>query len=268
MKIYGEGRLIHRNRSDEGTIEVVDTGSKRALHFGTFPRQSCMSLITPDELILSYTQAMMAGLIFQPKPKRILIIGLGGGSLVKFLLHHFSSCHIDVVELRQDVVNIAQRFFMVPVNHPQLNLYIDEGYHFVQKKFYQDVEGYDMILVDAYDHQSMADSVSGQAFFDACSSLLQKNGVMGINLWGGKSQGFHETMVKIKHSFCNHVVTLPVEDKGNIIAFGLTETITAAKLKKQREKVIQLEKNYQIGLPRLLQVLIRRSSKLHQLIIG
>ena len=44
---------------------------------------------------------------------------------------------------------------MVPTHHSQLNLYIDEGYHFVQQQFYQDVQGYDMILVDAYDHQTL-----------------------------------------------------------------------------------------------------------------
>ena len=266
MKLYGEGRLIHREQSDNGIIEVVDEGDRRSLHFGTYPKQSCMSLAKPYALMLGYTKAMMASLIFQPKPQRVLIIGLGGGSLVKFLLHHFSDCHIDVVELRQDVINIARRFFMVPTHHSQLNLYIDEGYHFVQQQFYQDVQGYDMILVDAYDHQSMAESVGSQAFFDACCSLLKQNGVMGINLWGGG--GIQPIVSKIKNSFHAGIATLPVPDRGNIIAFGVLNPITTTGLKKQRERVKVLEQGYLIGLPQSLQTIIRRNHRLHQLLLA
>ena len=115
MRLYGDGRLVHQAQSDEGVIEVVDSGDSRSLHFGTHPRQSSMRISDPAYLDLSYTQAMMGALLLNPVPRRVLIVGLGGGSLVKFLLHHFPRCQIDVVEYRQDVIDVAHQFFGLPV---------------------------------------------------------------------------------------------------------------------------------------------------------
>ncbi|MDQ7072555.1 MAG: hypothetical protein Q9N32_02015 [Gammaproteobacteria bacterium] len=99
MRLYYGGEVVHQAQSDDGMIEVVDSGDMRSMHFGTLPRQSSMSLRTPHTLELTYTQAMMACLIINPDPKRILVVGLGGGSIVKFLLYHFPDCQIDVIEI-------------------------------------------------------------------------------------------------------------------------------------------------------------------------
>ncbi|MBE9533146.1 MAG: spermidine synthase, partial [Proteobacteria bacterium] len=109
MRLYYDGLVVHQSQSDDGMIEVVDLGDTRSMHFGTFPRQSSMSLRTPYTLELTYTEAMMACLLLNPNPRKILVVGLGGGSLVKFLLHHFPDCEIDVIEYRQDVVDVAHR---------------------------------------------------------------------------------------------------------------------------------------------------------------
>ena len=134
MRLYYDGVVVHQSQSDDGVIEVVDLGDTRSMHFGSFPRQSSMSLTTPHTLELTYTESMMACLLFNPEPEKILVVGLGGGSVVKFLLYHFPSCQIDVVEYRQDVVNVAQGYFKVPNNDPRVNIHIDDGYAFVDRK--------------------------------------------------------------------------------------------------------------------------------------
>jgi len=259
VKIYDDGLLVHQSQSDEGIIEVVDTGDMRSLHFGTFPRQSCMSLTTPHTLALSYTEAMMAALIFNASPKRVLVIGLGGGSLVKFLLHHFPDCEIDVVEYRRDVVKVAYGYFQVPENDARLRIHVGDGYLFVQQQFYRDQTGYDMVLIDAYDHAGMADSVGIQAFFDACAALLRDSGVMSINLWGTNKPVFKQTMSRINTSFDGRSFVLPVEDKGNVIAFATAQLVTLAALKKLKTHVDDLETQFGIHLPRSLYELVRRN---------
>lgn len=165
MRLYYGGAVIYQAASDEGIIEVVDIGDKRNLHFGTYPRQSSMCLESPHSLELSYTRAMMAGLLFHPKPRNICVIGLGGGSLVKFLLHHFDDCQIDVIEYRQDVIDVAKRYFSVPQNDPRLRIHHGDGYQFVSDQFFSNGAFYDLLLVDAYDHLGMSASIEGQAFF-------------------------------------------------------------------------------------------------------
>lgn len=265
MRLYYDGFVVHQSQSDEGMIEVVDAGDLRSLHFGTFPRQSCMSMTTPHSLELTYTEAMMAALLLNDAPKRILVVGLGGGSLVRFLLHHFSDCHIDVVEYREDVVKVAYGYFQVPEYDKRLKVHIGDGYQFVQSRFFQDEIGYDLLLVDAYDHVGMSESVGLTAFFDACAGLLTAKGVMSINLWGTNRPVFKQTMGRINQSFEGKSLTLPVEDKGNIICLATSELITQAMLKKLRSSVDELEQRFQINLPKSLKALTRRNRPLGHL---
>lgn len=260
MRLYYDGLVVHQTQSDDGIIEVVDLADTRSMHFGTLPRQSSMSLRRPHTLELTYTQTMMACLIINPNPKRVLVVGLGGGSLVKFLLYHFPDCYIDVIEYRQDVIDVAQSFFNVPKNDPRLTIYHGDGYLFVQQRYFQDEEQYDLLLVDAYDHIGMAASVGVQAFFDACAGLLSSTGVMSINLWGSDRPLFNQTMTRINHSFDGRTMILPVENKGNVIGLATMQTVTQAYLKKNRAMVEQQEIQFNINLPKFLQALTRQNS--------
>lgn len=262
MRLYYGGLVVHQSHSDDGVIEVVDIGDTRSLHFGTYPRQSSMSLRTPHTLELTYTQAMMACLLINSNPTRVLVVGLGGGSLVKFLLHHFPNCKIDVVEYRQDVVDVAQNFFNVPKDDPRLNIHVGDGYSFVQQLYYQSDDSYDLLLVDAYDHIGMSASVGMQAFFDACEGLMSPVGVMSINLWGSERVLFNQTMTRINQSFSGRTLTLPVENKGNVIGLAMKQTVTQASLKKLRPVVEQQEIHLNINLPKSLHALTRQSGSL------
>ncbi len=259
MRLYYGGEVVHQAQSDDGMIEVVDSGDMRSMHFGTLPRQSSMSLRTPHTLELTYTQAMMACLIINPDPKRILVVGLGGGSIVKFLLYHFPDCQIDVIEYRQDVIDVAQAYFNVPKNDPRLTIYQGDGYLFVQKQHFQDESRYDLLLVDAYDHIGMAASVGVQNFYDSCAGILSEQGVMSINLWGSDRHLFNQSMTRINQSFHGRSLILPVENKGNVIGLATMHIVTAAYLKKIRARVELQEAKFNINLSRSLQELTRQN---------
>ncbi|MCK5867271.1 MAG: hypothetical protein KAG14_02645 [Mycoplasmataceae bacterium] len=255
MQLYYGGTVVHQAQSDEGVIEVVDIGDSRSLHFGTFPRQSMMSLATPHTLELSYTEAMMACLILNPNPKRVLVVGLGGGSLVKFILHHYPDCIIDVIEYRQDVIDVAHTYFSVPKNEPRLTIHHGDGYEFVQQCYFTDQADYDLLLVDAYDHVSMSESVGVQAFFDACAGILSFEGVMSINLWGTDKPLFTQSRTRINRSFSGCSLILPVKNKGNVIGLAMRKPITSAALKKLKRRVDQQEMMLNINLPKSLYAL-------------
>jgi spermidine synthase len=268
MRLYYGGLVVHQSQSDEGVIEVVDLGDIRSLHFGSHPRQSSMSLQTPHTLELTYTQSMMACLLLQPNPTRVLVIGLGGGSLVKFLLHHFPDCLIEVVEYREDVVKVAQGYFKLPSDEPRLKVHVGDGYVFTQERFYQQDAHYDLILVDAYDHTGMSPSVGVPAFFDACAGILSNDGVMAVNLWGSENQLFGQTMARMNQSFEGKTMMLPVENKGNVIGLAMKKVVTNAALKKLKMKAEQQELEFQIGLPKALHDLIRQNRSLIHRLFG
>ena len=259
MRLYYGGNVVHQGQSDEGVIEVVDLGDERSLHFGTYPRQSTMSLAKPHSLKLTYTQSMMACLLLNPAPRRALVIGLGGGSLTKFLLHHFPNCYVDVIEFRQDVIDVAHKYFQLPRDEPRLRIVKGDGYDELQSIYFAGDAEYDLVLADAYDHEGMADTVRGQAFFDACAGVLTEVGVLSVNLWGSDRALFNQSMSRINRSFNNQSMILPVENKGNVIGLASRRTLSTADLKRLRPKVMQMELNLAINLPKSLDDLIRQN---------
>jgi spermidine synthase len=93
---------------------VCTRGDLRTLEFMPGNVQSEMRLSRPSELMLAYTRAMMCFALFVPRPRHILMVGLGGGSLAKFCYRHFPQSRITVLELRADVIALRDQFGVPP----------------------------------------------------------------------------------------------------------------------------------------------------------
>ncbi len=207
---------VHRSSTDEGIIEITDDGDIRSLYFGSDAKQSSMRLSAPQTLELTYTQTMMLSLAFQSQPKNGLLIGLGGGSIAKFLHHHFPEIAIDAVELRSDVVKLAHAYFGLPECN-QINTIVGDGYEFLSR---DNEQKYDLIQVDAFNHNGMADEVKRDLFFHHCQEKLSLNGVLAINLWTERRDHFSHTLAMIEAAFEGLVLSMPVTDRGNTIIFA------------------------------------------------
>jgi spermidine synthase len=215
MYKYG-GVVIHQDRDELGTLEVVEDGYQRSLHFGSEPKQSSMDLHNPLRLALTYTRAMMSALLFNPTPRKVLLLGLGGGSLAKFLLYHFPACRIDAVEYRARVHRLARDFFQLP-DDPRLTLHFADAADFIRQAD-ADYGGYDLILVDAYTADGVAQGTSGLSFFEACRTRLTAEGVLAANLWSGDRIRLDDIINDLGDAFDGRLLRLPVEGKANVIA--------------------------------------------------
>lgn len=248
-----EGLLIHESHDDDGIIEVVDDKGIRSLHFGSEPRQSSMLLSDPNKLELSYVRAMSSWLLFKPTLEDdALVIGLGGGSLTKHLLQHFPDCRLKVVEYRKGVVKIARSHFGLPLDY-RLKIIIDDGGAYVKQRTQSHAENYSLLLIDAFDHENMAESISNQDFFDACKALLKKDGLLVINLWGGDDNPLYAQCTNwLGNAFKERTLFLPVQDRGNVIGFAFNENAPFFTLKHLRQHALALEQHYQIEFPTFL----------------
>src|SRR5260370_35455070 len=74
--------------------------------------QSQMLASDPNFLVLSYTRTMMAFMLFNKEPKRIAMIGLGGGSMSKWCYHELPKTDIAVIEINQMVVSLRDKFYI------------------------------------------------------------------------------------------------------------------------------------------------------------
>lgn len=214
-----QGTMIDKTRDEFGVIEVVDNATSRSLHFGSDPKQSSMLLRDPIYLELAYTRAMACALLFSADTRRFLLIGLGGGSLAKFLLHHFPNCRVDAVEYRQAVSEMAYRHFFLP-HDERLNILIGDGGHFMRNAEMAEYSEYDVIFVDAFLDNGIARTVCGMSFYDACRDRLADGGVLSMNLWNGDFIRARDMLEDIRASFDGNVLQLPVEGKDNVIALA------------------------------------------------
>ena len=247
-----EGLVIHQSHDDEGIIEVVEKNGERALHFGSSARQSSMLLSNPHRLHSLYARAMMALLLFHDQPREVLMIGLGGGTVAKFLLHHFDDCRLKVVEFRSSVLKVARSHFGLPFD-PRLKIKIGCGAQHVRQQSREHTELYDLMMIDAYDATGMAPEVSSEAFFDDCRMLLNKQGLLVINLWGTDKELFQRVSWNMGRVFDWRILYLPVRNRGNVIGFAFGEDFPKPSFKQLIDKAQQLEQRYQLEFPLFLQ---------------
>lgn len=267
MYKYG-GRLIYQDHDDDGTLEVIDDAGLRSLHFGSLPKQSSMSLGEPDRLILDYVRAMTSWQLFKPMLEGdVLLIGLGGGSISKYLLHHFPLCRLKVIEYRKSVVKVARSHFGLPLD-TRLKIIIDDGGRYVCRAADTQDQHYCLLIIDAFDHEGVAPSICSEVFFQAAKSLLTNDGILVINLWGGTgNQQFQELAHWIGQCFNWNILFLPVLDRSNIIVLAFNGQTPRHSLPELRDRANKLEQHYQIEFPRFLKDLKKHNaSTFNQLI--
>lgn len=257
------GTLIFALRDPEGLMEVIDQDGIRSLYFGTRARQSSMRLTDPAGLVLEYTQGMLAALLFQPQPHRILMIGLGGGSLARFLLRHLPNAQIDCSEPRAGVIDLARRYFQLP-DTPQLAVHISDGAEFLRHA----PEGhYDLILVDAFDSEGVHPSVCSRQFHADCRRALRAAGVLSINLWITPGTGSQNVLKNMELGFAKPVLRLPVEQRANLIALAPVRNIGRRELKQLREPARELAVRLGLDFPGQLRRLERANTGLMRRIL-
>ena len=193
---------------------ISEEKNSKSLHFSADQMQSSMCLSRPDELALDYTKTMMGFLRLQRSPRRLAMIGLGGGSLAKFCYRHLPETHITVVEINPHVIAMRQEF-LIPEDNERFQVIEADGADFVRDC---DAE-FDVLLVDGYDHQGQALELCTQHFFENCCRVLADQGVMAVNL-----HGFHRLyelfIDRINRSFDNNTAEVAANKDGNVIVFA------------------------------------------------
>ncbi len=234
---------------------VIDDGKSRFLYFNVRLMQSEMSLKSPNDLAIRYTQKMMAFLLFQPRPKRIALIGLGGGSLVKFCHHRLPSCHMTAIELDPDVIAFRDTF-LVPPDNERLQVINGDGADYLDTAD----KGLDVLLVDAFDKTGFAPSLANRTFFENAYAKLSGNGVLVINL-AGEKESYAGLIGEAMHAFDDQVIVISVPDDGNHVLYAFKERYFEPRWRWLHNYAKELRAKYGLDFPAFVQKL-ERSSKL------
>jgi len=207
---------IHRSRHGDRVVEIFDRENFRYLYFNNKFLQSKMALDAPHLLLLPYTRYMMLSLMFHPDPKRILLIGLGAGSLVRYLSTMLPDCRIDAVDHSQEIIDLARGYFKLP-DTDKVTVHCRDGVQFLENR--DAGEPYNIILLDAFDELGIAELIYNRDFFTMCKSHLSESGILCSNLWSGSAPELARVTRELGECFAGNL-TCPVPNRGNVIAYS------------------------------------------------
>lgn len=204
-----------QNNIDAGKPFIKESHGILALHFDGMSIQSEMSIEQPDKLVLSYTRTMMSFLLFEPEPKSIAMIGLGGGSLAKYCYRHLPQTKITVAEINPDVIALRNEF-AIPADDARFRILANDGAAFVSATD----DEFEVLMVDGFDTSGLPTPLSSQEFYEACFAALPEHGILVVNLWGSHAH-YHECMERIHNSFSGNLLVVSADEDPNKIVFAV-----------------------------------------------
>jgi spermidine synthase len=214
---------IYSVKSKYSTIKIRDYGSIRSLYFvrdnGDEALESSIDTAYPHELFLLYTQTMFASFLISESQEELLLIGLGGGSMVHYINHFFPKTNLDIVDIDPEILNISKKYFALNPN-PKTKIYIEDAFSFISKT----PKKYNIIFMDAFlkpssetDSTGIAKKFKEKEFYKNLKSKLKENGLVVFNI--NSNETLSEDIEKIREEF-NHIYKFQKNQSGNLIVIA------------------------------------------------
>jgi spermidine synthase len=186
--------VLHTEKSLYRNVTVTEQDGERCMKFSRFyqrSRQSCIFLNDRSKLVFAYTKMMLASLYLAPNPKRVLVIGLGGGTLPGALQRLYPDIDMDVVEVDAAVIRVAQKYFDFRPG-PNVHVIEEDGRVFVKRAGRSGAK-YDLVLLDAFDHEYIPEHMLTREFLQEVKAVMQPDGVLAANTFSNSRLYAHES---------------------------------------------------------------------------
>jgi len=184
----GEGRprIVYKKNSLYHRIFVIRKGGIVSLRFGKVRGrivQSRVDLGNLNRLMLEYTKLSFCGLLYNPEPERVLVVGLGGGVIPRHMRRYLPDLTIDIVEIDPEIPKVAARFFHFRPDE-RMKVHIADGRVFIGRLRRQGpVPKYDMVILDAYTSDYIPFHLMTKEFLEDVKAILSDRGVVVANVF-------------------------------------------------------------------------------------
>jgi len=226
-------------------IQVLDQGGFRTLSFNG-SQETRMSLTNSLAGHFEYTEYFHVPWLWNSNVKRVLMLGLGGGSTQRSFQHYYTNVVVDTVELDPVVISVAKKFFGV-TETSQHKIHTSDGRVFLRRTPHR----YDVILMDAYATSrygsTLPQHLTTKEFFTQCSERLSDNGVLAYNVIG-QIQGWRENLLgalfrTMKEVF-PQVYMFPAGESQNVVlvATKSPERFDRTQVREQASELVQAGK--------------------------
>ena len=212
-----------------------------SLHFNLWATQSEMRCHAPNELIVPYTRTMMGFLLFNPQPQKIVMIGLGGGSLAKYCYAKLPDASIVVAEVNPEVMALRDQF-RIPPNEERFQVLCEDGATLVRKIS----NCVDVLLVDGFDLRGQSAQLCTQRFYEDCYQSLAPEGLIVINL-SIDDPNLEQFHARLRCSFANAVLVESPDGTNKVVFAGKGAGFDLPH-EQLRARLGRLEQHHSVGL--------------------
>jgi spermidine synthase len=231
-------QTIHSSEDEFGPMMVLEDGEMRLLSFGDSDEQSKLFKTAPHIPQHTYLQAMLLVLLFI-KPKRVIVLGLGGGGLIHALRNYDRGINVTAVELRAGVIEIAKRYFQLPIGKKLFLIHQDATEFLVQR----DHKKADVIFADIYGADGVDENQLTETFIANAASMIKAEGYLVLNCWKEHSQN-RELLALLQIHFVEVRACLTGGGNWVVIAGKVAREISSSGLKADAQQL-----SLQLGFP-------------------
>lgn len=246
-------QVVFAGQGKAHAVQITDEDGLRCLRFGSEERQSCVDLSQPQALQLAYTRWMATALLLHPQPQRFLVVGLGGGALPHFLLHHFPQAHITVVEKEQLVIDLAHGYFHLPLT-PRLDIRHQEALRFART---EPPGNFEVAFLDIFGPGAMAPALFEAELHRLLLHQLSDDGILAINLWSGDRPLYRQALEACDAASEGRMLSMAVKKRSNVIVLLFPQAVPTQRIKQAQKQSTQLQQRFGLDFPLYLKRLRR-----------
>lgn len=230
LKTYkGEIVLVLRHSPFNLLLLTEGKDGLRTLRFSEEGlRQSIVNKDDPEFLALPYAKILVQSLAFIDAPERLLVMGLGGGTLPRFFHKTLPSALVEVVEIDPGVLEVAREFCGF-VEDDRLRAHIEDGRDFIERH----EASYDVVVLDCFSQEAIPEHLLTLEFLLEVRKSLSLSGMAVANIWGRADNRLYEHMLLTYRAAFEQVYVLDVPDSGTKVFVAL-----AQPNQKSREKIV------------------------------
>ena len=189
----------------------------RARARGSEALESAVDLSDPLKLVVHYTRSLYGALFIQPKPQRVMMIGLGGAGFHRLFAAAYPDALLHTVELDPKVLELCEtRMQFKPTAKTPVT--IMDGRMFVKRN----KEKWDWLVLDAFRGGFVPPHLKTEEFYRECAARLSDRGVFVSNLHA-TSQLYFSDLKTIQKVF-PQVVLFETLGRGNVIICAVNYT--------------------------------------------
>lgn len=250
-------RMIYNEQNESCQLTVYENEQYRWLSFDNHQPHSAMPIRKPWQVVLPYYPVLLSSLLFQPNPGSMLMIGLGGGDLLRFYHHYLPQCRLQAVEISQLVINVFTDYFQ-DSNSLLNSLAIQQAdvCDFLGKP---DDSEFDSVYLDVYGASSLPGCFYNKNFYCNLSRLISEKGVVAVNFVVDDESDALRLMQLMYEGFEQHILCLSVGEYMNLVVLGFKQDPLTLCWEELHNGIRSLSERFEMDYNNLLINLIQNN---------